>query len=57
LRHNIAGRALLAPVATIVLALVAIWYVARAVLLNLSLVRDGFERRRPPYHKQNRPRT
>src|SRR6266436_2981209 len=37
-----------APVATIVLALVAIWYVA-AVLMNLSLVRDGFEREETPY--------
>jgi NitT/TauT family transport system permease protein len=37
-----------APVATIVLALVAIWYIA-AVLMNLALVRDGFEREETPY--------
>src|SRR3981081_1435052 len=37
-----------APVATIVLALVAIWYVA-AVLMNLALVRDSFEREETPY--------
>ena len=37
-----------APVVTIVLALIAIWYVA-AVLMNLSLVRDGFEREEAPY--------
>jgi NitT/TauT family transport system permease protein len=37
-----------APIATIVLALIAIWYVA-AVLMNLSLVRDGFEREETPY--------
>ena len=37
-----------APVVTIVLALIAIWYVA-AVLMNLSLVRDGFEREETPY--------
>jgi NitT/TauT family transport system permease protein len=37
-----------APIVTIVLALVAIWYVA-AVLMNLSLVRDGFEREEVPY--------
>ncbi len=37
-----------APVATIVLALIAIWYVA-AVLMNWSLVRDGFEREETPY--------
>ena len=36
------------PVATIVLALVAIWYIA-AVLMNLALVRDGFEREETPY--------
>ncbi len=33
----------LAPVAVIVLALIAVWYVA-AVLMNLSMVRDAFER-------------
>ena len=34
-----------APIATIVLALIAIWYIA-AVLMNWSLVRDGFEQKR-----------
>ncbi|QPF89311.1 ABC transporter permease [Bradyrhizobium genosp. B] len=37
-----------APVLTMVLALVAIWYVA-AVAMNWSLVRDGFEREETPY--------
>jgi NitT/TauT family transport system permease protein len=37
-----------APIATIVLVLIAVWYVA-AVLMNLSLVRDGFEREEAPY--------
>jgi NitT/TauT family transport system permease protein len=37
-----------APIVTIVLALIAIWYVA-SVLMNLSLVRDGFEREETPY--------
>ena len=37
-----------APVLTMVLALVAIWYVA-AVAMNWSLVRDGFEREEAPY--------
>jgi NitT/TauT family transport system permease protein len=37
-----------APIVTIVLALIAIWYIA-AVLMNLSLVRDGFEREEMPY--------
>ena len=37
-----------APIATIVLALIAIWYVA-ALLMNWSLVRDGFEREETPY--------
>jgi NitT/TauT family transport system permease protein len=37
-----------APLATIVLALIAIWYVA-AVAMNWSLVRDGFEREETPY--------
>src|SRR6201995_2948258 len=36
------------PVATMVLALVAIWYVA-TVAMNWSLVRDGFEREETPY--------
>jgi NitT/TauT family transport system permease protein len=37
-----------APVATMVLALIAIWYVA-AVAMNFSLVRDSFEREETPY--------
>ncbi len=37
-----------APLATMVLALVLIWYVA-AVAMNLSLVRGGFEREETPY--------
>jgi len=37
-----------APVVTVVLALVAIWY-SGAVLMNLSLVRDAFEREETPY--------
>jgi NitT/TauT family transport system permease protein len=37
-----------APIATIVLVLIAVWYVA-AALMNLSLVRDGFEREETPY--------
>jgi NitT/TauT family transport system permease protein len=45
-RHPLVERYL--PVVTIVLALIAIWYVA-AVLMNLSLVRDGFEREETPY--------
>jgi NitT/TauT family transport system permease protein len=36
------------PIVAIVLALIAIWYIA-AVLMNLSLVRDGFEREETPY--------
>src|SRR5690349_3348209 len=36
------------PVGSVVLALVAIWYIA-AVLMNLSLVRDAFEREETPY--------
>lgn len=36
------------PVATMVLALIAIWYVA-AVLMNWTLVRDAFEREETPY--------
>jgi NitT/TauT family transport system permease protein len=36
------------PIATVVLALIAIWYVA-AVLMNLTLVRDAFEREETPY--------
>jgi len=38
----------LVPIATIVLALIAIWYVA-AVLMNMALVRDAFEREETPY--------
>src|SRR5260370_4611083 len=45
-RHPLVER--YAPIATIVLVLIAIWYVA-AVLMNLSLVRDGFEREETPY--------
>jgi NitT/TauT family transport system permease protein len=45
-RHPLVER--YAPIVTVVLALVAIWYVA-AVLMNLSLVRDGFEREETPY--------
>src|SRR5260370_3687981 len=45
-RHPLVER--YAPIVTIVLALVAIWYVA-AVLMNLSLVRGGFEREEAPY--------
>jgi NitT/TauT family transport system permease protein len=37
-----------APIVTIVIALIAIWYVA-AVLMNLPLVRDAFEREETPY--------
>jgi NitT/TauT family transport system permease protein len=37
-----------APIATILLALIVIWYIA-AVLMNLSLVRDAFEREETPY--------
>jgi NitT/TauT family transport system permease protein len=37
-----------APIVTITLALVAIWYVA-AVLMNMALVRDAFEREETPY--------
>ena len=45
-RHPLVAR--YAPVVTIVLALIAIWYVA-SVLMNLVLVRDGFEREETPY--------
>src|SRR5437762_2438917 len=37
-----------ATIAVIVLALIVIWYVA-AVLMNMALVRDGFEREETPY--------
>jgi NitT/TauT family transport system permease protein len=45
-RHAIVERYL--PVATMVLALIAIWYVA-AVAMNWTLVRDAFEREETPY--------
>jgi NitT/TauT family transport system permease protein len=45
-RHPLLER--YAPVVTIVLALITIWYVG-ALLMNLSLVRDGFEREEAPY--------
>src|ERR1700744_5588733 len=41
-----------APVAVMVLALIAIWYVA-AVAMNWTLVRDGFEREETPYTISN----
>jgi NitT/TauT family transport system permease protein len=37
-----------APILTVVLALIVIWYVA-AVLMNMALVRDAFEREETPY--------
>jgi NitT/TauT family transport system permease protein len=37
-----------APIGAVVLALIVIWYIA-AVLMNLTLVRDGFEREETPY--------
>src|ERR1700731_884775 len=45
-RHPLVER--YPPILTIVLALIAIWFVA-ALLMNLSLVRDGFEREETPY--------
>src|ERR1700738_1054310 len=45
-RHAIVERYL--PVAAMVLALIAIWYVA-AVAMNWTLVRDAFEREETPY--------
>ncbi|MGA9087782.1 MAG: ABC transporter permease, partial [Bradyrhizobium sp.] len=45
-RHALVER--YAPIVTIVLALIAVWYIA-AVLMNLSLVRDGFDREETPY--------
>jgi len=45
-RHPLVLR--YAPVVTIVLALLVIWYIA-AILMNLTLVRDGFEREETPY--------
>lgn len=37
-----------APIVTVIVAMIAIWYVA-AVLMNLSLVKDRFEREETPY--------
>jgi NitT/TauT family transport system permease protein len=37
-----------APVAVVVTTLIVIWYVA-AIAMNMSLVRDGFEREETPY--------
>src|SRR4051794_10435515 len=37
-----------APIVVIVLALVVIWYIA-ALLMNMTLVRDAFEREETPY--------
>jgi NitT/TauT family transport system permease protein len=45
-RHPLVMR--VAPVATVVLALIVIWYIA-AVLMNLALVRDGFDREEAAY--------
>src|ERR1700692_1781829 len=45
-RHPLVVR--YAPIVTVVLVLIAIWYVG-AVLMNLSLVRDAFEREETPY--------
>jgi NitT/TauT family transport system permease protein len=45
-RHPLVER--YAPVVTMVLALVVIWYIA-AVAMNWNLVRDGFEREETPY--------
>jgi NitT/TauT family transport system permease protein len=45
-RHPLVERYL--PVAVIVLALIVVWYIA-AVLMNLSLVRGGFEREETAY--------
>jgi len=45
-RHPLVGR--YAPVVTMVLALMVIWYIA-AVAMNWNLVRDGFEREETPY--------
>lgn len=46
LRHPQVER--YAPVVTMVLALIVIWYIA-AVAMNWTLVRDGFEREETPY--------
>jgi len=45
-RHPLVER--YTPLATTILALVAIWYVA-ALAMNWTLVRDGFEREETPY--------
>ena len=45
-RHPLAAR--YAPIVTIVLALIVVWYIA-AILMNMALVRDGFEREETPY--------
>ena len=45
-RHPLVER--YAPVVTMVLALMVIWYIA-AVAMNWHLVRDGFEREETPY--------
>jgi NitT/TauT family transport system permease protein len=45
-RHPLVERT--APIATMVLALVAIWYIA-AIAMNWTLVRDGLEREETPY--------
>jgi NitT/TauT family transport system permease protein len=45
-RHPLVER--YAPVVTMVLALMVIWYIA-AVAMNWNLVRDGFEREEAPY--------
>ncbi|UZE47775.1 ABC transporter permease [Rhodopseudomonas sp. P2A-2r] len=45
-RHPLLQRA--APIVTVVAVLIAVWYVA-AVLMNLTLVRDAFEREETPY--------
>jgi NitT/TauT family transport system permease protein len=45
-RHPLLER--YAPLAAMILALVAIWYVA-ALAMNWTLVRDGFEREETPY--------
>jgi NitT/TauT family transport system permease protein len=45
-RHLLIAR--YAPLATMVALIVAIWYIA-AILMNWTLVRDGFEREETPY--------
>jgi NitT/TauT family transport system permease protein len=45
-RHSLVQR--YTPVVTVVAALIAVWYVA-AVLMNMTLVRDAFEREEAPY--------